>query len=103
PQQPGLARWQAVSSSSAQGRVPVAAWWAVHEGHLAHLVGTDQDYLVFAYPLRGTFEFSSDAFPAALGYAGLLFQPAVGRIAPVGEHEAINRALDLATAPRSGR
>jgi hypothetical protein len=83
--------------------VTVPAWWAFHEGHLAHLVGSEQDYLLFRYPLRGTFEFSADTYPYAIGYDGLVFEPSNGQIVVVGHHDSINRPQEGGNTASTGR
>ncbi|MEE8450364.1 MAG: DUF1583 domain-containing protein, partial [Thermoguttaceae bacterium] len=56
------------------------AWWTARQGHVMHLCGTEVDYLFFAYPLVGEFEFSCDTYysswqEASLAYGGVLYDP----------------------------
>ncbi|HTU17039.1 MAG TPA: DUF1583 domain-containing protein [Gemmataceae bacterium] len=96
---PGLASWHPASyvggGMRQTGTRP--AWWIAHEGHVAHLLGPDHDFLIFDYPLTGTFEFSVDAYHGGwaeghLSYAGMVFEPnptSTSRFWPVGCHEQI--------------
>jgi hypothetical protein len=95
---PGLARWHASGSTRPGGLLP--AWWVAHEGHVAHLLGPEHEFLLFDYPLTGTFEFSADAYQGGwaeghLGYAGLVFEPSQGQstIWPVGRHDQLYRPV----------
>jgi hypothetical protein len=81
-QDPGLALWHPASHVSPGtyqlGAVP--SWWLGHDGQLAHVTGPEQDFLYFAYPLTGTFEFSVEAYvgswsEAVAAYNGLVFEP----------------------------
>jgi hypothetical protein len=81
---PNLALWQPVVHESAAshqlGTLP--AWWVEHEGHISHLIGPEQDFLTFAYPLTGTFELSVDLSSGGWGeggasYGGLVYEPFV--------------------------
>ncbi len=96
---PGLAHWHPggyVSGGARRDGLPPARWVA-HEGHVAHLLGPDHQFLIYDYPLTGTFEFSVDTShgPWAeghFGYAGMVFEPnptSVSRFWPVGCHEQI--------------
>jgi tetratricopeptide (TPR) repeat protein len=93
-----LLRWQTAGYSDTASRHGGALppWWIAHEGHIAHLVGGQDDFLVFDYPLTGTFEFSVDAFQGRwaeghVGYAGMVFEPLAngGSLWPVGGHERL--------------
>jgi tetratricopeptide (TPR) repeat protein len=90
--------WHDVSHSGPAARSggTVPPLWVAHEGHVAHLFGPEQDYLVFDYPLTGKFEFSVDVYQGGgaegqLGYGGFVFDPkgppAGGQVWPVGHHE----------------
>ena len=72
---------------------------------MAHVAGPEQDFLLFDYPLSGSFELSFDAFHGAFAeancaYAGLVAEPFWmgnnGQITPVGESETIQRPWRLA-------
>jgi tetratricopeptide (TPR) repeat protein len=84
-------------SAGARRDGPLPARWVAHEGHIAHLLGPDHQFLIFDYPLIGTFEFSVDAYHGGwaeghLSYAGMVFEPnpgSVSRFWPVGCHEQI--------------
>jgi tetratricopeptide (TPR) repeat protein len=96
----GLAHWHpgdyAAGGVRRNGLLP--ALWVAHEGHVAHLLGPDQQYLMYDYPLTGAFEFSVDTYHGGwaeghFGYAGMVFEPnptALSRFWPVGCHEQIN-------------
>ncbi|HEY1377965.1 MAG TPA: DUF1583 domain-containing protein, partial [Gemmataceae bacterium] len=99
---PGLALWHPAGTRNAttpqDARPPV--WWVAQEGHLAHVVGPGDDFLLFDHPLAGKFTFSVEAYqgPFAeghVGYGGLMFEPNVGNnpptVSPVGRHETVNR------------
>ena len=71
-----------------------------HQGHIAHIAGPGNDYLLFDYPLTGTFELSLDAYSgswaeANLSYGGLSVEPFWmgngGAISPIGGTETINK------------
>ncbi len=96
---PGLAHWHlgGYVSGGARHNGALPPRWVAHEGHVSHLLGSDHDFLIYDYPLTGTFEFSVDAYhgPWAEGqfsYAGMVFEPnptSVSRYWPVGGHEQI--------------
>ncbi len=99
---PGLALWHAAShlSTVTHAAGPVPTWWVASEGLIAHVAGAELDYLYFAYPLAGTFDFSVDAYDGAwaeghVSYGGqLLIHGGPGSfhgVLPVGWHES--RAL----------
>ncbi len=75
---PQLAHWQVFSTKkiTAGGTQP---WWEVHEGQIAHLSGAGSDFLSFAYPLTGDFEFTVEAYygswaEADFGYGGAVVE-----------------------------
>ena len=80
-----------------------APWWAVQEGHIAHLTGAGSDLLYFAYPLTGEFEFTVDAYDGLwaetdLGYGGIVVEGQDGSSATlwsVGGHESFRRGRTL--------
>jgi tetratricopeptide (TPR) repeat protein len=94
-----LAHWHSGGyvSGGARRNGPVPPRWVAHDGHVAHLLGPDHQFLIYDYPLTGTFEFSVDTShgPWAeghFGYAGMVFEPnptSVSRFWPVGCHEQI--------------
>ena len=66
---------------------------------VAHLAGSDVDFLLFDYPLTGTFEFSVEAFDgpwaeSALTHNGLLLEPSSfqgnSQISQVGALQSVN-------------
>ncbi|HTK78773.1 MAG TPA: DUF1583 domain-containing protein, partial [Gemmataceae bacterium] len=98
PRDPGLAFWHAGGTLGARtkngNRVP--AWWVAQEGHVAHLLGPDMQYLLFDLPLTGNFGFTVDAFEGQFaeghaGYAGIIYEANQGQapstVWPVGKHE----------------
>jgi hypothetical protein len=101
PRDAGLALWHAAATvgvPSRRGGRP-SAWWVAQEGHVAHLVGPEHDFLLLDFPLAGRFTFSCESFDGPFaqghpGYGGLVFEPKTGfpsTIWPVGQHEVINR------------
>jgi len=97
---PGLAHWYPAATTRASIHAAGAppSWWVAHGGHITHVTGADHDFLAFAYPLAGTFEFSVDALCGtwAEGHAafgGLVYEPTRGqaqsRVFPIGEPETI--------------
>ncbi len=60
----GLALWHPSSlvPSYFLGGGSTPPRWAAHQGHVAHIAGPGNDYLLFDYPLTGTFELSLDAY-----------------------------------------
>ncbi len=97
PNDPGLAHWHPASyvGGGVRRTGTLPAWWVAHEGHLAQLFGPDHQFLIYDYPLTGSFEFSVDAYEGGwseglLGYAGLVFEPTPNSILwPVGHHEQL--------------
>lgn len=76
---PGLRHWHSGSGEAANRRYP-AAWWAAHEGQLAHITGNGYDSLFFKYPLTGTFEFdfevhSYDFSQGEVAFGGIVSSP----------------------------
>ncbi len=74
-----------MSSDDAAGAPP--PWWVFHDGHLRHVGGPSRDYLVFRYPLSGSFEFSVDSDmghwgEGNIGYAGLVAELINGGMQP---------------------
>ena len=61
---------------------------------IAHLAGLDHDFLLFDYPLTGTFEFSVD------GYVGAFAESGISAGGLVVEPMILRRA---ARSSRSGR
>ncbi len=101
--QPNLALWHAFSRPNrrANGQTGPDAWWVVHEGHLGHLGGRGDDFLLLNLPLRGTFEFSVDTCTGvpAVGYGGLVFQGANPPLVwTIGKHEQIQRTREQGPA-----
>ncbi|HTU90940.1 MAG TPA: DUF1583 domain-containing protein [Gemmataceae bacterium] len=97
-------RWHSASYSDAASRRAgiLPPWWIAHEGHIAHLVGGQDDFLIFDCPLTGTFEFSVDAYQGGwaeghVGYAGTVFEPlaAGGGLWPVGGHDRLGLSGDV--------
>jgi tetratricopeptide (TPR) repeat protein len=79
---PGLAHWHPSSIQTArrhaEGEAP--AWWVESEEHVMHASGAEDDFLVFDYPLTGTFEVALEVTGALgteghLAYGGLVFEP----------------------------
>jgi tetratricopeptide (TPR) repeat protein len=79
---PGLALWHpgafATAVTDLAGSPP--SWWVGQDGHVAHLVGPAADFLLFDYPLTGSFDFTVDYFDGLgldgrVAYAGLMAQP----------------------------
>ncbi len=99
PRQPELKHWHPgnYESGAARPSGTLPAWWVAHEGHVAHLLGPDHQFLLYDYPLTGSFEFSVDAYHGGwaeghMGYAGMVFEPnptSTSRFWPVGAHEQI--------------
>ncbi|HEY7326851.1 MAG TPA: DUF1583 domain-containing protein [Gemmataceae bacterium] len=103
PESP-LPNWHSVGYSDTASRRggTLPPWWIAHEGHVAHLVGGQDDFLLFDYPLTGTFEFSVDAYQGQwaegyVSYAGMMFEPhsSGGGISPVGGHERLDLTGDV--------
>jgi tetratricopeptide (TPR) repeat protein len=78
----GLAAWHETSTTSgttaAITRLP--ATWVAEDGHVCQVTGPESQYLVFDWPVAGTFRFSVDAFQGAfaqghVAYSGLVFEP----------------------------
>ncbi|HLQ44493.1 MAG TPA: DUF1581 domain-containing protein, partial [Planctomycetaceae bacterium] len=76
---PGLKHWVSGSLTRPQETTGLQppAWWLAHEGIVSHVSGTGQDYLFFAVPLTGKFEFSCECWAAYwgesnTGYGGLV-------------------------------
>ncbi|HZV06513.1 MAG TPA: tetratricopeptide repeat protein, partial [Gemmataceae bacterium] len=97
PKEP-LPHWHSASYTNAAGRRggTLSPWWIAHEGHIAHLVGDQDDFLIYDYPLTGTFVFSVDAYQGKwaeghVGYAGMVFEPLStgGGLWPVGGHDRL--------------
>ncbi len=96
---PGLAFWQPVSPIRTTD-FAAPAWWFPADGHVVHISGTANDYLVNRFPIAGDFEFSVDTLCAHyaegnLGYAGVVadgvdMSPRVP-VRAIDEHEEINR------------
>jgi hypothetical protein len=59
----GLEFWIPASEESAARSATGAVRdvWLVHENHILHLAGPNNDYLCFRYPLSGNFEFQVEA------------------------------------------
>ena len=100
----GTSRWHAAASRGPSTFVPTRPLWLAHQGLVAHVAGPEQDFLLFDYPLSGSFELSFDAFhgsfaEANFAYAGLIAEPFWmgnnGQITPVGESETIQRPWRL--------
>ncbi len=69
------------AATSAKGALP--ALWLTHEEHILHLTGSNNDVLVFRYPLTGEFDFTCETqvggpegTDGGLVFGGLQFQPA---------------------------
>jgi tetratricopeptide (TPR) repeat protein len=106
---PGLALWHPASDASADTHQwgTVGPWWAAHEGHVSHLVGPQNDYLFFDYPLTGTYEFSVEAYhgawaEGAVACQGLVFEPfwmgGTPEVEAVGGHNVTSVAFGYARA-----
>ncbi len=74
-------------------------YWTAQDSVVAHLAGSDVDFLLFDYPLTGTFEFSVEAFDgpwaeSALTHNGLLLEPSSfqgnSQISQVGDLQSVN-------------
>lgn len=98
---PGLAWWHPTvhETNVRRAKGEIEGWWVAQEGQIAHVAGSDMDFLYFDYPLAGEFEFSLDAYNGPwgegnIGYGGLVFEAIRGnapaRIWPVGNHEFLN-------------
>ncbi|MDA1049521.1 MAG: DUF1583 domain-containing protein [Planctomycetota bacterium] len=75
---PQLAHWFPASTQE-KFYNGVTPWWAVQEGHIAHLPGAGVDLLYFTYPLTGEFEFTVDAYKGSwaeteAGYGGVVVE-----------------------------
>ncbi|MFO0953373.1 MAG: DUF1583 domain-containing protein [Isosphaeraceae bacterium] len=100
----GLAHWRPASSpsfgSAAFSSAPV---WVAHDGHVAHLGGSDSDALMFDSPLAGTYEFSFETLAdesreGGVTQNGLVFERLGGvfrQIYPLGRAETLNRNWKL--------
>ena len=103
----GLPLWHATGygDRTAMGSVEggPAPWWVASQGVVTHLAGHPVDFLLFDYPLTGTYEFSVDAFDGgfaqgSLTHNGLVLEPsggAVNRIFAVGGNDTNNRTWKL--------
>jgi tetratricopeptide (TPR) repeat protein len=100
PRDGGLAHWHPARTASRymqqSGSTP--SWWTAHQGHVARLAGSQGDFLLFDYPLAGTYEVSVEALGLGMGLSsvthdGLLIQPSISsyfQVAPVGENETVH-------------
>ncbi len=97
---PGLKHWLSASNRN-KLEDNSRAWWAVHEDHLLHITGpTAAEFLYFAYPLTGNFEFSVDCFNGNWAESDVTFGGVVVesqsygsrmRLSTVGGHESFYR------------
>jgi tetratricopeptide (TPR) repeat protein len=78
--------------------------WVSADGHIQHALARAWPVwssLMFDCPLGGMFEFSIDSYSSPgqdgpVGFAGLAYAPlGGGTIAPLGEHETINRRVQM--------
>ncbi|MHC5543196.1 DUF1583 domain-containing protein, partial [Singulisphaera rosea] len=101
----GSGHWHPASSRAAfyspYNEVGASPLWIAHGGMVAHLAGPDSDFLLFDYPLAGTYEFSVDAYAGPMESPGvssqgliLSFLPqTVGlRVFPVSHNETVTPA-----------
>jgi lipopolysaccharide biosynthesis regulator YciM len=102
----GLALWHPAGSRLRYGaREPMSpSLWLNHEGLIAHVAGHDHAYLLFDYPLTGTFEFSMEGFIGWFAESGITHnglaldifdQNAGGSVFPVGQSEIISSRVRL--------
>ena len=78
---PNLPLWILASRERAvlDAHGAVRAVWLSHEDHILHLSGSQNDYMLYRYPLAGEFEFSCEALDGkgrpegGIGYGGLMF------------------------------
>ncbi len=86
-----LAKWSSLSPRTL---------WIAQDGLVHHLPGKENAFLLFDYPLAGTFEFSVDASQGAwaeghAGFGGIVFEPnrpgVNGSLWCVGGYDRINR------------
>jgi tetratricopeptide (TPR) repeat protein len=92
---PELALWHPSSFSGAWAHAAGAPdWWTAQDGLVTHLAGSEEDFLDFACPLAGTFEFSVDAYSgpwaeAQVAYGGLTFEDSGAslNVVTIGRHE----------------
>src|SRR5262249_53439568 len=97
---PGLALWHPAATVDASLHAAGAsrAWWVESDGLIQHVVGPQDQFLLFDYPLTGRFEFSVEAFIGGwaeghLSYGGLVAEAnanyALSDIYPVGRNEIV--------------
>jgi hypothetical protein len=76
----------------------IPAYWAAHQGYVAHPSGSTTDMLVFDYPLTGSYEVSVDAYvgpwaASVIVHDGLCILPSAmdgsAQVYPVGQGETI--------------
>jgi tetratricopeptide (TPR) repeat protein len=97
---PGLVSWHPATivdaNTHAAGAPP--GWWVEHDGLIRLVTGTQDQLLLFDYPLTGRFEFSVDAYSGGwaeghAGYGGLIFEAnsngVPSGIFPVGRSERV--------------
>ena len=96
----GLALWHPASSRAGYvlRNATTPALWLAHQGTIAHVAGSDHDFLLFDYPLSGTFEFSVEGYvgrfvESGITHNGLVLGPfgfnSGGSVFPVGQSETI--------------
>jgi tetratricopeptide (TPR) repeat protein len=102
----GLALWHpsSISTTARLARGEPDAWWVEDQGRVRHITGMDHDFLTFAYPLTGTFEFSvdvahDDGHQGELAYGGLVFEPR--RPKPVTNPSNVFRFVGIADEART--
>ncbi|MFI5456257.1 MAG: DUF1583 domain-containing protein [Isosphaerales bacterium] len=99
--EPGLALWHTSGSrygySQRTGTMPTL--WLAHQGTIAHLAGFDHGFLLFDYPLTGSFEFSLEGYvghfaESGLTLNGLVIEPLdlnrASSVFPVGQSETLS-------------
>ncbi|HEY2412465.1 MAG TPA: DUF1583 domain-containing protein [Pirellulaceae bacterium] len=99
-----LALWTAGTNPQTADATLPPAQWIVHDGHLFHSTGCENDALFFKQPLEGEFEFSYDTYTASyslchLAYGGVEFGAATyngpQQIASISQHEQVQRPGQL--------
>ncbi|MBS0203478.1 MAG: DUF1583 domain-containing protein [Planctomycetes bacterium] len=98
---PGLKHWVPVDLAAASNSNPFSStsWWIALDDRIGHVCSPWVDHLVFAYPLRGTFEISCESFnglwsEANVGFGGLMFEAwnqgsSRNQVFPINAHESL--------------
>ena len=105
----GLALWHPTGHQAgySAGAATTPPLWLNHQGLIAHLAGAGHDFLLFDFPLAGTFEVSLEGYigwfaNGGVTYNGLVLEPhdilSGSSLFPVGQSETISPQWRLTRA-----